>query len=79
MPQPRKTADPLTVKELATKLDTDPRALRGFLRRTGQSAGKGARYAFDAAAVKTITKAWTTDQAVIAAGAAEETTDAAAE
>lgn len=80
MPAAKKPAEPISVKEVAGVLGVEPRALRAFLRRTGQAAGRGARYSFDAAAVKAITKAWQTEQvAASAAGPSEETetTDAA--
>lgn len=71
---PAQTKTEISVKDLAQKLDTEPRALRAFLRRDHQAAGKGARYAFDPAAVREISKAWKADQAAAAAGASEETT-----
>ncbi len=60
MPQPKQA---LSVKELAAKLNAEPRALRSFLRRTERAVGKGARYEFDQAQVRDITKAWTAAQA----------------
>jgi hypothetical protein len=54
----------LTVKEVAIKLDTDPRTLRKFLRSDASTidpVGKGARYAIEAKAVRSLTtrfKAW---------------------
>lgn len=74
MPAPKKPVEPISVKELAAQLNTDPRTLRGFLRRSGQAAGKGARYAFDPAGVKAVTKAWTEAQAASADEAAEPVT-----
>lgn len=54
-------------------LGVEPRALRAFLRRTGQAAGRGARCAFDPAAVKAVTKAWEAEHAALAAAGPETT------
>jgi hypothetical protein len=57
----------LTAKEVATRLDTDARTLRKFLRSTDQveSPGKGSRYSIEAKAVRSLKKgfdAWIADR-----------------
>ena len=46
------------VKELASKLGTDPRELRRFLRSRDEGVGFGRRYSFTPAQVKKLTEAW---------------------
>jgi hypothetical protein len=54
----------MTTNELATALDTTPRALRKFLRKQGQGVGKGSRYALpsskrEVAAIQKRFNEWT--------------------
>ncbi|HMJ03260.1 MAG TPA: hypothetical protein VK506_09975 [Conexibacter sp.] len=54
------------IKELADHLGIDPRSLRGFLRRTQRSVGRGTRYEWPSlrdAAVKKIVADWRAAQA----------------
>lgn len=62
-------AQPLTTREVATALDTDPKTLRRFLRdpkSTYAAAGQGGRYGFTKRELPGLKKrftAWTKDQA----------------
>lgn len=56
----------VTVKDLATRLKTDPRTLRAFLRECKQGAGRGQRYGWASmsdAAVKAIVRDFEAAQA----------------
>jgi hypothetical protein len=49
----------ISAKELAVKLDTDPRTVRKFLRsHMEETPGKGARYAIEAKQVRSLASAF---------------------
>jgi hypothetical protein len=59
--EPVRPTSEIGVKELAEHLGTDPRTLRGFLRRQDQSVGRGTRYRWGSLkdpAVAKLAAAW---------------------
>lgn len=77
-------ANTLSAKEVATKLETDARTLRKFLRSDAKSKGgkvgedtpgKGGRYSFTAAEVKSLRKKFSAWEKANAARKAEKETD----
>lgn len=72
----KKTTEPLTTKQVAEALGTDPKTLRVFLRASSdyQAVGAGARYSFtakDIGPMKTRFAKWTKERAAAKAAKAE--------
>jgi len=58
-PKVEETPTPITAKELATILNTDPKSLRRWLRTvTTDRANKGGRWIFNDDSVKELTTKW---------------------
>ena len=48
----------LTAKQVATKLGTEPRTFRKFLRQMGQGVGRGTQYTIESSELPTLRKAF---------------------
>lgn len=66
------TTDTMTTAEVATKLKTDGRTLRRYLRSAEQGVGTGKRYAFTTDDVATIKKGFTAWRKEVDASKASE-------